>query len=80
MKYTKIKASCLTYILVAAITYGYAYNQEHNWRIKTYPERQAWCEVCAEISGITASMFWPIWWPFHISRRIWSNAFDLPPG
>lgn len=49
------------YLLMSAFTYGYAVNRKEDF--KAYE-----IEKCA----LYASVVWPIYWPYHISR-VWQE-------
>jgi len=69
----KIKILIVGYILMAAMTYGYAYNQRLKFENEHFPKWEATNRIQAEGDGVMCAMLWPLYWPFHISRQMWAN-------
>jgi hypothetical protein len=70
---TKI-ALTIGYIMMAAFTYGYSYNNELKYQTAHYPNWPLSNRDQSVLSGLGCAALWPIYWPFHLSAAMWPNV------
>ena len=62
------------YVLMAGFTYGYAYHQELKGENAEWPELIRMNAVDSEHEAAIDAAFWPLYWPCHVSRLLWSKT------
>jgi hypothetical protein len=76
----KIILAVIGYVLMASITFGYAYNQRLKFENEHYPHFVGMNTTQAEGDGLFCALVWPLYWPFHLSVQMWANSvlYDNP--
>lgn len=62
------------YFFGAAFTYGYTYREEFRLQQLSCPSCVTSTRTIASIDSVFTAMFWPLYWPFHLSRIAWSKV------
>jgi hypothetical protein len=73
MKGIVLPIMIIIYILCAAFTYGYVFNKEVALRNERHLNSVTNNETDAEPTALICGCVWPLYWPFHVSRMMWSN-------
>lgn len=63
--------SLAAYLVIAAVTYGFAFHDELRFENEKFPGSTRNRDY-AQVTGAMCAFAWPIYWPFHVSRILWT--------